>query len=62
MPAFCQPGYLTVSSSQVHTTVHGQRRDSGGVRDGPIPIRELIEGNATFHLQLHLDQLRALLP
>jgi hypothetical protein len=32
------------------------------VRDGPIPIREFIEGNATFHLQLHLDQLRALLP
>jgi hypothetical protein len=31
------------------------------VRDGPIPIREFIEGNATFHLQLHLDQLRALL-
>lgn len=32
------------------------------VRDGPIPIRAFIEGNATFHLQLHLDQLRALLP
>jgi hypothetical protein len=32
------------------------------VRDGPIPIRTFIEGNATFHLQLHLDQLRALLP
>jgi hypothetical protein len=32
------------------------------VRDGPIPIRAFIEGNATFHLQLHLEQLRALLP
>jgi len=32
------------------------------VRDGPIRIRAFIEGNATFHLQLHLDQLRALLP
>ena len=32
------------------------------VRDGPIPIRAFIEGNATFHLQLHLDQLRALPP
>ena len=31
------------------------------VRDGPIPIRAFIEGNATIHLQLHLDQLRALL-
>jgi hypothetical protein len=30
------------------------------VRDGPIPIRSFIEGNATFHLQLHLDQLRSL--
>jgi hypothetical protein len=32
------------------------------VRDGPIPIRAFIEGNATSHLQLHLGQLRALLP
>jgi hypothetical protein len=32
------------------------------VRDGPVPIRAFIEGNATFHLQLHLDQLRSLLP
>jgi hypothetical protein len=30
------------------------------VRDGPIPIRAFIEGNATFHLELHLEQLRAL--
>jgi hypothetical protein len=32
------------------------------VRDGPVPIRTFIEGNATFHLQLHLGQLRSLLP
>lgn len=32
------------------------------VREGPIPIRTFIEGNATFHLQLHLDQLQRLLP
>jgi hypothetical protein len=32
------------------------------VRDEPIPIRAFIEGNATFHLELHLEQLRALLP
>ena len=31
------------------------------VRDGPVPIRRFIEGNATFHLQIHLDQLRAML-
>jgi hypothetical protein len=32
------------------------------VREGPIPIRTFIEGNATGHLQLHLEQLRALRP
>jgi hypothetical protein len=32
------------------------------VRDGPIPIRAFIEVNATHHLQLHLQQLRDLLP
>jgi hypothetical protein len=30
------------------------------VRDQPTPIRKLIEGNATFHLDNHLEQLRAL--
>ena len=29
--------------------------------DGPIPVGALIEVNATIHLQIHLDQLRALL-
>lgn len=32
------------------------------VREAPIPIREFIEGNATYHLQLHLDQLNELRP
>ncbi len=30
------------------------------VLDGPVPIRTLIEVNATDHLQVHLDQLLAL--
>ncbi|MGA2530628.1 MAG: hypothetical protein ABSG36_15905 [Acidimicrobiales bacterium] len=35
--------------------------DSGRViRDTPVPIRAFIEGNASFHLEMHLDQLRAL--
>jgi Mycothiol maleylpyruvate isomerase N-terminal domain len=32
------------------------------VRDGPGPIGELIEGNASYHLSMHLDQLLALRP
>jgi hypothetical protein len=36
----------------------------GGVvfREGPVPVRAFIEGNATFHLELHLGQLNALRP
>jgi hypothetical protein len=30
------------------------------VRDGAFPIRDFIEGNASFHLQIHFDQLMAL--
>jgi uncharacterized protein YciI len=30
------------------------------VRDEPIPIGAFIEGNASFHLDLHLEQLKAL--
>jgi hypothetical protein len=38
-------------------------RDGGDiVRDGPIPIGSFIEGNASFHLDLHFEQLRALRP
>jgi hypothetical protein len=32
------------------------------VRDGPGSLAELIEGNATYHLSMHLDQLLALRP
>ena len=30
------------------------------IRDDPIPVREFIEGNATFHLDMHFGQLMAL--
>jgi len=37
--------------------------DSGTVVvDEPMPIRKLIEGNASFHLDLHLRQLKGLQP
>lgn len=36
-------------------------RDHGQiVRDGPMTIGAFIEGNASFHLDLHLEQLKAL--
>jgi hypothetical protein len=36
-------------------------RDSGTVvREGPMPTRELIEGNASFHLEMHVAQLNEL--
>jgi len=45
------------------TEVPARIADGGQVvQDGPIPIRAFIEGNATFHLRLHLGQLRELLP
>ncbi len=45
------------------TMVHVVIRDNGEtVQDGPIPIGAFIEGNATFHLNLHLDQLKSLEP
>ena len=38
-------------------------RDSGTVvRDGPIAIGAFIDGNASFHLRSHLEQLKALEP
>jgi uncharacterized protein YciI len=43
------------------TPVHVIIRDGGDiVQDGPIPIGAFVEGNATFHLNLHHDQLKAL--
>jgi uncharacterized protein YciI len=45
------------------TLVHVLIRDNGEiVQDGPIPIGAFAEGNATFHLNLHLDQLKSLEP
>jgi uncharacterized protein YciI len=44
------------------TPVHVVIRDGGKiVRDGPIPIGAFIEGNASFHLDAHAEQLRALI-
>jgi hypothetical protein len=33
---------------------------SGVVHNGPIPFGEFVNGNATFHLERHLEQLKAL--
>src|ERR1700722_4564236 len=38
-------------------------RDNGDVvQDGPIPIGAFVQGNASFHLDLHLRQLKELEP
>jgi uncharacterized protein len=43
------------------TPVHVVIRDGGViVRDGPVPIGAFIQGNASFHLEAHHDQLKAL--
>jgi uncharacterized protein YciI len=45
------------------TPVHVIIRDGGEVvRDGPVPIGTFINGNASFHLDAHHAQLRALGP
>jgi uncharacterized protein len=45
------------AGAEVHIVI----RDQGKiVRDGPTPIGEFVEGNATFHLDMHADQLRSL--
>jgi uncharacterized protein YciI len=45
------------------TMVHVVIRDHGQiVQDGPVPIGAFIEGNASFHLDLHHEQLKALEP
>lgn len=45
------------------TPVHVIIRDGGEiVQDGPIPIGAFIEGNASFHLRLHHEQIKALEP
>lgn len=48
---------LTTENCLVPTVI----ADSGTVvRDQPISIAQLIEGNASFHLDMHLEQLREL--
>jgi uncharacterized protein YciI len=43
------------------TPVHVVIRDGGRiVQDGPWPIGEFVQGNASFHLDLHASQLRSL--
>jgi uncharacterized protein YciI len=45
------------------TPVHVIIRDGGDiVQDGPIPIGGFIDGNASFHLRLHHDQVKAMEP
>jgi uncharacterized protein YciI len=49
--------------ARADTQVHVLIRDGGEVvRDGPIPIGEFIDGNASFHLRLHQQQIKALEP
>jgi len=49
--------------SKADTPVHVVIRDGGDVvQDGPIPIGAFIEGNATNHLRMHHEQVRALEP
>ncbi len=47
------------SDSQIPLVIH---HDGRIVRDGPGSLLELIEGNVTYHLSMHLDQLLALRP
>jgi len=49
--------------AKADTPVHVIIRDGGEVvQDGPIPIGAFIEGNATYHLRMHHEQVRALEP
>ena len=47
------------ADTEIPIVIH---HDGHIVRDGPGPLAELIEGNATYHLSMHLDQLLALRP
>ncbi len=47
------------ADAQIPVVIH---HDGRIVRDGPGSLVELIEGNATYHLSMHLDQLLALRP
>lgn len=48
---------------RAETPVHVIIRDNGEiVQDGPVPIGAFARGNASFHLRLHQEQLKALEP
>ena len=55
--------YVALSAEQSSSPVHVRIRHDGNlIVDEPRPIVEMIEGNASFHLQMHLEQLLALRP
>ena len=47
------------ADTKIATVIHHEGRI---IRDGPGSLVELIEGNATYHLSMHLDQLLTLRP
>jgi len=55
--------YLALGDAKVGTELPVVIADQGvTVRDSPMSIGGLIEGNASFHLDMHYEQLRALQP
>jgi uncharacterized protein YciI len=53
--------YGSLSAEQLATEVPAVIKDGGAtVVDAPVAIGQLIEGNASFHLDLHQSQLAAL--
>jgi uncharacterized protein YciI len=47
--------------ARADTEIHVVIRDHGEiVHDGPMPIGAFVEGNASFHLDMHTEQLRSL--
>jgi uncharacterized protein YciI len=55
--------YLALGDANVDTELPVLIADQGvTVTDGPMSIGALIEGNASFHLDMHYEQLRALQP
>jgi uncharacterized protein YciI len=52
-------GLGELAGTMVHAVIH----DGGDlVQDGPVPIGAFVAGNASFHLDLHHQQLKALEP
>jgi uncharacterized protein YciI len=55
--------YLALGDAKIGAELHVVIADHGAtVRNGPMSIGSLIEGNAGFHLDMHHEQLRALQP